>query len=212
MTGDGPRFDPATTALLAIDLQRAFCSADGSVARQGRDVSACAEAATRCFALVAEARAAGIPIFWTRMMFRPDYADGGVLVHELRTGMKAIGALRAGTEDVELIEGADVRPEDIVIDKCRFSALVGTPLELILREKGAKTLIVCGVTTSVCVESTVRDASQRDFLPYVVADACAELDPTRHDAALAVLEYGFAKIISGEAATAALRRARTAAE
>lgn len=197
-------FAPNHTAVLAIDLQRAFCSDDGSVARQGIDVSPCRAAAEQCLKLVAAARPAGLPVIWTRMMFRPDYADGGQLIHELRPGIKESGGLQAGTPDVELIDGADVRPEDVVIDKCRFSAFIGTTLDLMLRQLDISTLVVGGVTTSICVESTVREASQRDYRTYVVRDACADLVPARHDATLDVLDFGFAHVLSLDAALDAM--------
>lgn len=190
------RFDPSDTVLLAIDLQRAFCAPDGSVAQQGRDIAPLAQAAENAFRLIGAARRAGIQIVWTRMAYAPDYRDGGILVHELRTGMKQVGALRAGTDDVELMPGADVRAEDIVIDKNRYSAFIDTDLEATLRQLGAQRLIFCGVTTSMCVETTLRDASQRDFMPYIVADACGELDQSRHDAALKVIEFGFGRVLS----------------
>lgn len=204
------QFGPSDTALLAIDLQRAFCAPDGSVARQGRDIGTCVAAAARSYELVAAARAAGVRIVWTRMMFRPDYVDGGILVHELRTGMKKVSALRAGTPDVELMPEAKVVDGDIVIDKNRYSAFLGTDLDLVLRNLGARNLLVCGLTTSMCVETTVREASQRDYLPYVVADACADFDTARHTASLAALDFGFARIIDMNTALPALYRADAA--
>ncbi len=190
--------------LLVIDLQRAFCLKDGSVARQGRDISACKEVVDKCKPLVVAARMGNVPVIWTRMVFRPDYADGGVLVHSLRPGMKQVGALRAGTEDAEFVPDLDVRDEDFVIEKARFSAFIGTCLELTLRQLAVQRLFVCGVTTSMCVESTVRDASQRDFNVYVIQDACAELDRMRHEASITAMAFGFAKIVDTEKATAML--------
>ena len=204
------RFDPNDTVVLAIDFQRAFCAPDGSVARQGRDIGSCAEAASRAYALIGAARTAGLRILWTRMMFRPDYCDGGVLVHDLRTGMKKIGALRAGTADVELMPDAPVEPEDIVIDKNRYSAFVGTDLDLLLRNLGTRNILVAGVTTSMCVETTVREASQRDYMPYVVPEACADFAAERHDASLSALEFGFARLLPLADALAALRPADAA--
>ncbi|MEM9683814.1 MAG: cysteine hydrolase [Pseudomonadota bacterium] len=199
------RFDPSDTALLAIDLQRAFCAPEGSVAGQGRDIGALERAAERSFELIAAARNAGIRIIWTRMMYAPDYSDGGILVHQLRTGLKQIGALRSGTDDIELLPDADVRDDDIIVDKNRYSAFIDTDLEQTLDELGVRNLLVCGVTTSMCVETTIRDASQRDFMPYIIADACGELDQSRHDAALKVIEYGFGRVLSLGEATEALQ-------
>lgn len=198
------QFEARRAALLLVDLQRAFCSTDGSVARQGRDVGPCLAAAQRAFALAPAARAAGLPVVWTRMCYRPDYADGGLLVHELRPALKALGALREGSPDAALLPQADVRPEDFVIAKQRYSAFVGTPLESLLRARQVDTLLIAGVTTSMCVESTVRDAAQRDYRCFVVADACGDFAADRHAASLEAMAFGFAAIFDAAQAAAAL--------
>lgn len=189
------QFSARRAALLLVDLQRAFCSTDGSVARQGRDVSACAAAAARALSLVPPARAASLPVIWTRMCYRADYADGGLLVHELRPALKALGALRDGSPDAELLPQADVRPEDLVIAKQRYSAFHGTLLESILRARDVDTLLVAGVTTSMCVESTVRDAAQRDYRCFLVGDACGDFTAERHAASLEAMAFGFAVLL-----------------
>ncbi len=198
------QFRSRRAALLLVDLQRAFCSTDGSVARQGRDVSPCLAAARRAFTLLPAARAAGLPVVWTRMSYRPDYADGGLLVHELRPALKALGALREGSPDAALLPEADVHPEDFLIPKQRYSAFVGTPLESILRGRDVDTLLVAGVTTSMCVESTVRDAAQRDYRCFVVADACGDFAADRHAASLEAMAFGFAELLDAARAIDAL--------
>ncbi|UCE30943.1 MAG: cysteine hydrolase [Burkholderiales bacterium] len=198
------RFEAARAALVAIDLQRAFCAPDGSVARQGRDVAPLRAAAERTLELVAAARRAGMPVIWTRMSYRPDYADGGLLMHELRPNLMRIGALRDGTPDADFVDGVTVLPEDRVIDKKRYSAFLGTALDGELAARGIDCLLVAGVTTSMCVESTVRDAGQRDLRTFVVAEACGDFDADRHRASLAAMAFGFARVISIEAAGAAL--------
>lgn len=204
------RFASDDTVLLAIDFQRAFCARDGSVARQGRDIATCVAAAERAYDLIGTARAAGLPVIWTRMAYRPDYSDGGILVHDLRPGMKTAGSLRDGTPDAELMPDAPVETEDIVIDKNRYSAFIGTNLDSVLRDLGARNILVTGVTTSMCVETTVREASQRDYMPYVVPEACADFAPGRHEASLAALEFGFARMLPFDDALAVLSAASAA--
>lgn len=183
------------TALLVIDPQRSFCDPDGSMARQGRPVEGLRRAAQACDRLAADLRGRGVGIFWTRMVFNEDYSDGGELVRSIRPNLARIGALRRGSGD-ELLSSAVTPAEgDVVIDKPRFSALVSTSLEARLREGGFRRVLVCGVTTSMCVESTVRDLGQRDFETYVVADACADFDEERHEASLRSMEFGFALVI-----------------
>lgn len=203
------RFERDRAALLAIDLQRAFCARDGSIAAQGRDISEIEAAAARALELVRVAQAAGVPVIWTAMHYAADYADGGLLMHELRPNLARIGALRRGTADVELIEGAAPHARDIVLGKQRFSAFVGTHLEQVLSARGIDCLMVCGVTTSMCVESSVRDAGQRDLRTFVVAQACGDFDPARHAASLSAMAFGYARVIALDRAVAALQSERS---
>ncbi len=196
--------DPARAAFLAIDLQRAFCAEDGSVARQGRDIDTCRPAALRCVDLADRCRAAGLPVIWARLVLRADYGDGGLLTGELRPGLARIGGLRAGTPDVELIDEIRPAPQDFVVDKPRLSVFYGSALEAILRARRIDTLIVGGVTTSMCVETTVRDSGQRDMPTFVVRECCGDFDPKRHEAALDAIAFGFGRVISFDQATQAL--------
>jgi nicotinamidase-related amidase len=188
------------TAVIVVDPQKSFCDPDGSMARQGRPVEDLRRAAQVCDALAGDLRAAGATIIWTRMVFAPDYADGGELIRSIRPNLARIGALRRGSGDEELSSLVSTQPQDIIIDKPRFSALVSTDLETLLRDRGIRRVIVCGVTTSMCVESTVRDIGQRDFETYVVADACADFDTERHLASMQAMEFGFARIIDSNGA------------
>lgn len=183
------------TILLLVDLQKAFCDPDGSMARQGRDIATMRRAAQVCSELASQARARAVPVIWTRMVYRPDYLDGGRLVWELRPNLRRIGALRSGTPDGELSQVVAAASADVVLDKPRYSAVYATPLEAQLRALGVARILVAGVTTSMCVESTVRDLSQRDHDVMVVADACGDFDADRHRASLAAIEFGFAPLV-----------------
>lgn len=179
------------TALIVIDMQNGFCHPDGSFAKMGLDVALPQAAIAGCRELVDAARTAGVGVIWTRYVYRPDYADGGLLVTDLLPGIKDIRSLEDGTWDGELL--AELTPADgeAVIDKNRYSAFYGTRLEPLLTSQGIRNLVLCGVTTNMCVETTARDASQRDYRTVVVADASAEYDPARHEAALFTIGFGF---------------------
>jgi ureidoacrylate peracid hydrolase len=158
-------------------------------------------AARRCDALASAARAAGVPVAWTRMMLKPDYSDGGI-VTRLRPGLMKAGGLRAGTQDVELCSLVHAEPGDLFIDKSRHSSLYATGLEDILRQRRIHRVVVGGVTTSMCVETTVRDLAQRDYEVAVIEEACADFDPARHAASLAVMGFGFARVLPESAVPA----------
>ncbi|GHC67482.1 cysteine hydrolase family protein [Limoniibacter endophyticus] len=191
-------------ALLIIDPQVSFCDAGGSMARQGRPIDSLRAAATNCGRLADQARDGGAIVIWTRMIFEEGYADGGELINTIRPGLAKIGALLRGSGDECFSEVVCPAADDLIIDKNRFSALVNTSLEAILREKNVKRVFVCGVTTSMCVESTVRDLGQRDFKTFVVQDACADFDEPRHESALVSMAFGFARLITMKDAQTAL--------
>ena len=166
------------------------------MAKQGRTIAAMQEAARCCARLADTAHRAGIPVIWTHMQFRSDYADGGRLVHKIRPNLAKIGALQARTFDAELADGIGYAPGDIVIEKARYSALYGTALEVWLRAMDIARVIVGGVSTSMCVESTVRDLGQRDYEVIVAREACGDFAQDRHNASLEAMAFGFASIES----------------
>ena len=181
--------------LLLIDLQRAFVSPQGDLARRGRDIGAMRAAAASCSRLAAAAHAAEVPVVWTRMMLRPDYADGGRMIGDLLPHLRRSDALRRGSPEVELADGIGVEPGDDVIDKPRNSALYASSLEAHMRARGIERVVVGGVTTSMCVDTTVRDLGQRDYATFVIREAVGDFDAARHEAALAAMAFGFARVI-----------------
>lgn len=198
------RPDPSRSALMVIDLQNGFCHDEGSFARLGLDSAALHAAVPGSMRLVEAARQADIPVIYTRFVYRPDYRDGGVLTTEIMPALADAHSLEQGTWDAELLAELDVRDDDFVIDKNRYSAFYGTRLEPILTSLGVRDLILCGVTTNMCVETTARDAGQRDYRTFVAGDACGELDQQRHDTALVTIGFGFGWVLDTDTAVAAL--------
>ena len=189
-------------ALLVVDMQNGFCHDDGSINRMGLPAARLRGAIEPCVRLVAAARSAGVPVLFARYVYRPDYADGGLLVDELMPGLKTHEALQAGSWDAEVIDALKPEAGEYIVDKNRPSAFFGTDLEANLAALGARNLVVCGVTTNCCVETTVRDASQRDLRTFVVRDAVAEYDDDRHAVALQSMELLFAYVIGLDEALA----------
>jgi ureidoacrylate peracid hydrolase len=170
------------------------------------------------------ARAAQIPIVYLKMAFAPDLADAGA--PDSPTWIKHL-PLRAGaattapdgapsrilvrdTWNTEIVEDLAPQPGDTVVYKHRYSGFFGTDLEERLRAANASTLLFTGATTSVCVESTVRDAVFRDFNCVVLEDCTAEpigadLPRSNHESSLLVLQLLFASISDSTAVIAALQ-------
>ncbi|MDA0262010.1 MAG: cysteine hydrolase [Proteobacteria bacterium] len=191
-------------ALIAIDLQHGFCNGGGSTEQMGRDITTMHAAGERTIELAKVARNAGMPIIWTQITWRADYQDGGLMTGVLRPGLKANNALQRGGQDAALMSEIEVYPTDFVVDKPRHSAFYASSLEAILRSHRIEGLLVCGVTTSMCVETTVRDACQRDIAAFVVEECVADFATKRHEASLEVMAVGFANVISYRQAEAGI--------
>jgi ureidoacrylate peracid hydrolase len=147
-----------------------------------------------CRRLVAAARAANVPVIFTRLSYAADYHDGGMAIQYMTPEFVEAGCLAAGTWDIEIVD--ELRPVagDHVVDKNRFSAFYAPAFESLLRTLRIDSLAVCGVTTNCCVESTVRDAFQRDYKAFVIGEAAGELDPRRHELALQTMHFLFADV------------------
>ncbi|MCK8787537.1 cysteine hydrolase [Roseomonas sp. NAR14] len=186
---------PERTALLIIDMQRDFLEPGGFGASLGNDVSRLAAAVPPCRAVLAAARRAGLPVLHTREGHRPDLADAPpAKVARGAPGMR-IGdpgpmgrILIRGEPGHAIIPELAPLPAEPVIDKPGKGAFFGTDLDLLLRNRGIDTLLVAGVTTEVCVHTTVREANDRGYRCVVLADCCASYFPEFHAAALAMVK------------------------
>lgn len=191
------------SALLVVDMQNGFCNKGGSCDRIGLPVERLRSAIKPCERLIAAARAHAVPVIYTRYVYRTDFSDGGLLVKELMPALESCNALTAGSEDAEILSSLAPHEADYVLDKNRASAFYGTPLETWLKGLAIEDIVVCGVTTNCCVETSVRDASQRDYRTFIVADAVAEFDDDRHNVALQSMAMLFAYVTDTETVEAA---------
>jgi ureidoacrylate peracid hydrolase len=184
-------------ALIVIDMQNGFCREEGFMNKLGLDWKMAVEAIEPIKRLLAAARQAGIPIFHTRYSLNPDYSDAGLIIERF-AALKDTGGMVRGTWDNAIIDELAPREGEVVIDKTRYTAFYGTDLEDRLRELGTDTLIVCGVTTEICVESTIRDAFFRDIRILIPDDATGAASRQRHEDALRVITYGFGTVTNVE--------------
>lgn len=199
---------PDRTAVVIVDMQNGFCHPKGSFGRAGADVSGCAAATPGCVALVEAARAAGVPVVWTRAIHHDDLSDWRMLTEvPMYAGLIGIGSCVEGSWDADLVDGLAPAPDDIVLTKSRFSPFVETDIAQRLRALGVENLLVGGVGTSACVESTVRDASQRDFRTYVVTEATGDISAAAHEHSLHVMGSLFGWTVSIDEARSALGQA-----
>ncbi|MEQ8246222.1 MAG: isochorismatase family cysteine hydrolase [Alphaproteobacteria bacterium] len=183
-------------ALIVVDMQNGFLDPKGSMAQLGFASDKLAAASPGVQRLVAGARKADVPVFWTRYVYEPDFRDGGVQLEEIMPMLKDVNLCVNGTWDAEIHPDMKPEPGDVIIDKNRPSSFYATRLESYLRAQGIENIVVCGVTTNICVETTVRDAAQRDFRTFVVRDAVGEVDDFRGQTALKAMEYLFARVMN----------------
>lgn len=202
---------PDRTALVLIDMQRDFLDPDGYLAAMGYDLAGVRAAVPQAARLLAAARRAGLMIVHTRQGYRPDLAD--LPPHRaalVASGQLAVGnpgplgrVLIRGEPGFAIVDAVAPAAGEPIIDKTANSAFSGTDLEAVLHVRGIRCLIVAGITTDVCVHSTLRDATDRGYECLLATDACGSGDPEAHRAALTMMRVE-AGIHGATAETAAI--------
>jgi nicotinamidase-related amidase len=187
--------DLAHAALVIIDMQRDFLEPGGFGAALGNDVSLLKAAVGPCRAVLAAFRAHGALVIHTREGHRPDLSDAPPYKVQRGDPKLRIGA--PGPMGRILVRGEpghDIIPElypaadEPVIDKPGKGAFYQTDFDLMLRNRGIDTLFVCGVTTEVCVNTTVREANDRGYRCIVLSDCCASYFAEFHDMGLKMIK------------------------
>jgi nicotinamidase-related amidase len=185
-------FDPARTALLVIDMQNDFLSPGGNHALRGRDLSFARRAIEPIQRVLATVRSTDMLVFHTREGYRPELVDcpPNKMERSRRLGVEIGGRGPLGRRFVRGEESHDFIPElrpapgEIVLDKPSKCCFYATDLDAILRYRGITHLVFTGVSTDVCVHTTVRNANDRGFFNLVLEDACGSFDPKAHEAAI----------------------------
>ena len=187
--------DWTTTALVIIDMQRDFLEPGGFGETLGNDVSQLARAVAPCADVLRAARAAGILVVHTREGHLPDLSDAPPAKIERGAPSKRIGdpgpmgrILIRGEAGHDIIPALYPLDDEIVIDKPGKGAFYATGLGDLLQKYGIDNLLVCGVTTEVCVNTTVREANDRGYRCIVLADCCASYFPEFHEMGLQMIK------------------------
>lgn len=201
---------PERTALVNVDMQNCFVADSAIAAPDGPAVL------DRVNRLAAECRKAGILVVHTRFVLSPDGSNAGVL--RQTSPPVAAGILNRGNESAALHSGLLVDAGDLVLDKPRFGAFHDTALESILRARGIDSIIVSGLMTNVCCETTAREATARDFHVFFLSDGTATVATGEASAAelqkatLATLGFLFAQVLNVDEMTQKIRRAASLAD
>ena len=223
--------DPRQTAVIVVDMQNDFGADGGMFARAGSDLSGIRAAVAPTARVLAAARQAGMPVVYLKMGFAADLSDAGGpeapnrVRHLVAWGVGQPVIAPDGSESRVLIRdtwNTDILPElapepgDHIVYKHRFSGFFETELDAILRAMGITSLVFTGCTTSVCVESTLRDAFFRDYRCLLLADCTAEpvghgLPRSNHEATLLLVELAFGWVSDSAALVQALAEQPVAA-
>lgn len=192
---------PNESAIIIVDMQNSFCHLEGSIGRNGYDASMMKETIPHVKELVEKCRDAGILDIWvTQNHYSDDVTRESHRIrphtHRWKAGSPAI----KNTWESQIVDELKLlvnESEEIVV-KHRFSGFMDTRLNTLLRMKGINTLIICGVGTAHCIESTVRDAYQLDYDVIVSEDAVAGMKIEDHDASLRIINKAFGIVLNNE--------------
>lgn len=208
---DSIAFDAARTAIIVVDMENDFGTKGGMFDRAGIDISMIQKTINPTSNVLAAARKAGIKIIYLKMGYSQDLSDLGSegspnrmrhlqIMHvgdtmTAPTGIKSRILIR-DTWNTDIITQLQPQTDDIIVYKTRFSGFYQTQLDSILKSQNIKYLIITGCTTSICVESTIRDATFRDYSPIVLEDCTAEpigygLSRSNHEASLLNIQVLF---------------------
>lgn len=206
------KLDPSRAALIVIDMQNDFCAAGGMMSNEGFDVSEAQRTAARLPALIAAARAAGVLVVFVRNVYSTsaEFSSGEnkpANMYLSDSWLEQAARTRKGSYTRRQVcasgswEGdfyGDIRPfpGEPVVTKHRYSAFHNTDLDSILRAHGIRSIVLTGVATNVCVETTAREGFVRDYYVVFVADGTAAYSSDDHSATLRNIDRFFGEVTS----------------
>lgn len=188
------RCDPNYAALIVVDVQNDFVSPEGSAGKRGDDVGAAMAMIPNLTSLIDQARKVGLTVVYIRTT-HSDWTDTPSWIY--RTSQKSgLSTCREGTWGAEFYDGIAPLPSERVVIKHRYSAFINTDLNTVLKARGIQSILVCGVATNVCVETTARDGYMYDYYVTMIDDCSAAYDAKLHMSTLENIRRHFGLVAS----------------
>ncbi len=197
------KVDPTHAGLLIVDVQNDFCAEGGAMHAEGRDLALVQAMVPRLVRLLDAARAAGVPCVWIRNVYNtdPNWYLSEVWLEQATRRRKGLYVERpvcqAGAWNGDFYQ-VRPRPDEVIVTKHRYGAFEATDLDLVLRSRGIRTVIMTGVATNVCVETTARQAFLRDFYVVFTSDCAATYNPADHEGTLRNIDQFFGQVVTSD--------------
>lgn len=212
LTTLGDKVDPAHTAVLVVDMQNDFCAEGGHLHKNlGADMSPNVPLAGRIMELVGAARRSGAIVVWIKANYERKYLSGQALAKLAERGVETI-CCEGGTWGWDFF-GVTPEPDELIVEKHTYSGFFGTELDRLLRFRGIRTLVLTGVATNVCVESTLRDGYFNGYYIVMPEDCVGSAAEDLHEATIKGVRRHFgdvpesAEVIAAWSDRAPLRKA-----
>jgi ureidoacrylate peracid hydrolase len=194
---------PEHCAILLVDVQNDFCAEGGAMHREGRDLTLVKRMVPRLAQLVTAARAAKVKCIWIRNVYNTGpnwYLSEVWLEHAHRRRQGAYVSIPVCEPDAWNGDFYEIRPQpdEVIVTKHRYGAFESSDLDLVLRSQGIRTVVMTGVATNVCVETTARQAFLRDYYVVFTSDCTATYSQPDHDATLRNIDAFFGQVASAE--------------
>ena len=192
---------PEHTALIVVDMQNDFCADGGFLQREGMNVKLVQAMTPRLVGFINKAREAGLPIVYIQTVYYApghQYISDAWLEHNWRRDKRRYREyvpLEQGSWGVEFYGGIKPLPGEIIVQKHRYGAFADTNLDLILRSKGIRTLIITGVATNCCVETTARDGFMKDYYIVFLKDCTAATAEDLHNSTIRNISLYFGEVV-----------------
>ncbi|HEX9466436.1 MAG TPA: isochorismatase family cysteine hydrolase [Alphaproteobacteria bacterium] len=185
---------PENAALVVVDVQNDFVADGGFFAKVGADVKTVQRMIPTLQRLIDRARAAGVLVVFVQAIYDPEYLSAPMRERNRRRTVEMPRCL-TGSWGADFY-GVRPRPGEPVVIKHRYSGMINTELDAVLKRNGVRSLLLTGVATDTCVESTARDAYFIDYYVTMVSDCCAAFNERDHLAALARFDRDYGAVVT----------------